>query len=302
MPWFSNDVRIDHVLQPQLELDLSAVEPLVLDAFQLAMLVELAPVIDGKPDVTRVTQIELDDLARRFRVQKIAFEAARDVFDQARPSWRGNREYLLGQLVGLVERFVRSQRLRIVPELFAQNELRRRLVIALNMNKLVQHLWNAIREENTERLVPVFDDNHPRRSTADMQPWYTGRPCERTRRSHVNFCVYDSTWEATEAFELDRNELVDAWVKNDHLGFDVLYSFQGVVRKYRPDFLIRLRSGTILVLEVKGQDSVADQTKRQVLAEWVKAVNGVGDFGHWAWDVSRHPKDVAKILARHALG
>ncbi|HVA47276.1 MAG TPA: DEAD/DEAH box helicase family protein [Pirellulales bacterium] len=295
-----NIVRIDHVLQPRLALDWSSVEPLVLDAFHLTMLAELAPVIEGKPDVTRLAQIELESLARRFRAQKIAFEAARDVFDLARPSWRGNREFLLGQLVGLVERFIQSDRLQIVPDSFAQDELRRRLVIALNMTKLVQHLWNAVREKNTERLVPVFDDDHPRRSTADMQPWYTGKPHELTRRSHVNFCVFDSTWEATEAFELDRNDLVEAWAKNDHLGFEVLYSLQGVVRKYRPDFLIRLRGGTLLVLEVKGQDSVAEQTKRRYLAEWVEAVNGVGDFGRWACDVSRHPKDVAEILERHA--
>jgi hypothetical protein len=33
--------------------------------------------------------------------------------------------------------------------------------------------------------------------------------------------VIDSTWKASEAFELDRNKNVDAWAKNDHLGFEV---------------------------------------------------------------------------------
>ncbi|HVC98472.1 MAG TPA: DEAD/DEAH box helicase family protein [Pirellulales bacterium] len=295
-----NIVRIDHVLRTRLVLDLSAVEPLVLDALDLATIAELAPVVDGKPDLARVSQIELEGLARHFRVQRIVFEAARDLYDQARPSWRGNRELLLGQLVGLMERFVSSDRVRIVPDSFTADELRRRIVLALNMNKLVGHIWHAIREDNTEGLTAVFDDDHPLRSTGDMQPWFTGRPCERTRRSHVNFCVYDSTWEANEAFELDRNEVVGAWVKNDHLGFEIVYGFQGVVRKYRPDFLVRLCNGTMLVLEVKGQDSLANQAKRQFLDEWVRAVNGVGDFGRWASDVSRHPKDVCGILRRHA--
>ena len=31
----------------------------------------------------------------------------------------------------------------------------------------------------------------------------------------------------------------------------VMYVFDGVVRKYRPDFIIRLRTGTRLVVEVK---------------------------------------------------
>ena len=123
------------------------------------------------------------------------------------------------------------------------------------MTKIVQHIWEAIRQENTEQLVPVFDNEHPIRSTGDMRTWYTGKPCEWAKRSHINFCVYDSTWEASEAFALDHDENVEAWVKNDHLGFEVLYVFKGVVRKYRPDFLIRLTNGKMLVLEVKGQDT-----------------------------------------------
>jgi len=114
--------------------------------------------------------------------------------------------------------------------------------------------------------------------------------------------VFDSTWEASEAFELDRNENVDAWVKNDHLGFEVLYLFGGVVHKYRPDFLLRLKAGTMLVLEVKGQDDQRNQTKRKFLDEWVKAVNAHGGFGRWAWAVSRECKDIEGLLASCAKG
>jgi type III restriction enzyme len=119
------------------------------------------------------------------------------------------------------------------------------------------------------------------------------------QRSHINFCVYDSTWEAAEAFTLDQHPAVDAWVKNDHLGFEVLYVYRGVVRKYRPDFLIRLHSGMYLVLETKGRDTEQDRTKRRFLDEWVQAVNAHGGFGRWAWDVSSVHDDLADILARH---
>ena len=68
-------------------------------------------------------------------------------------------------------------------------------------------------------------------------------PASTPSKSHINFCVYDSAWEASESFELDHNPAVTAWVKNDHLGFEVLYVYRGVVRKYRPDFLIRLSIG-----------------------------------------------------------
>jgi len=131
-----------------------------------------------------------------------------------------------------------------------------------------------------------------------MGTWYTGKPCESTKRSHINFCVYDSIWEASEAFELDRNPGVAAWVKNDHLGFEVLYIYKGVVRKYRPDLIIRLASGNTLVLETKGQDTEQDQTKRRFLDEWVKAVNAHGGFGSWRYDVVFHPKEVLGILRK----
>ena len=68
---------------------------------------------------------------------------------------------------------------------------------------------------------------------------------------------------------------------------------------FRPDFLVRLTNGKILVLEVKGQDNNQNKTKRDFLAEWVNAVNGHGGFGSWASDVSRNAKDAASILERH---
>ena len=72
--------------------------------------------------------------------------------------------------------------------------------------------------------------------------------------------------------------------------------FRGVRRKYRPDFLIKLTSGNMLVLEVKGQDSQENQTKREFLDEWCRTISAHGGFGVWSWAVSRDPKDVAALL------
>lgn len=57
----------------------------------------------------------------------------------------------------------------------------------------------------------------------------------------------------------------------------------------------------MLVLEVKGQDNQEQQTKREFLSEWVRAVNSHGGFGVWDADVSRYPSDIHEILARHAI-
>jgi type III restriction enzyme len=291
-----NVVRIDRVFQPTLTLDWSKARKLDLDAGQTARVAELAPVLEGKPDVSQIDRIELERLAREFRTQRIIFETARDVFDQMKHTWQGSREVLLAQLVRIVEQFIASDRLTISPPLFFQDELRRRLIITLNMSRVIQHVWEAIRQENTERVTPVFDRDHPIRSTGDMRTWYTGRPCERTRKSHINVCVYDSTWEASDAYALDDSDAVTGWAKNDHLGFEVFYVYRGVVRKYRPDFLVRLKNDDLLILETKGQDTEQDQVKRRYLDEWTNAVNTHGGFGRWRWAVARRPGEIRDLL------
>jgi len=293
-----NVIRIEHTYRPVLKLDIERVKPLELNAYETVTLAELAPIIEGKPDVTKISEIDLKELGEKFRQQKIIFETARDIYDQMQPTWKGNKEYLLSQLIRLVEMFIVSDKLQITPQVYFQDDVKRRILITLNMNKVVQHIWEAIRFENTESLEPIFDSDKPIRSTGDMRTWYTGKPCEYTRRSHINCCVFDSTWEASEAFEFDRNPNVETWVKNDHLGFEILYIFEGVVRKFWPDFIIKLKTGDYLILETKGQDTQQDKTKREFLDEWVKAVNGHGGFGRWRWAVSINPADVPGILEK----
>lgn len=292
-----NVIRIDTVFQPRLVLDMSKVKPLELDTMYVKEIVDLAPIVEGHPDITKISKISLDGLAREYRMQRIIFKTASEIFDQMKNTWQGSREYLLAQVINLVEQFIKSEKLIIQPPLFAQDEMRKRLVLTLNMSKVVQHIWDNIRYQNTEQKVLVFDHERPIRSTSDMRTWYTGKPCTYSSRSHINFCVLDSTWESSEAYTLDNNnERVAAWVKNDHLGFDVSYVYQGAVRKYRPDFIIKLSNGEYLVLETKGRETLQDRSKRQALAEWVDAVNQDGRFGKWHCAVSYHPKDVGGIL------
>ncbi len=291
-----NVVRLERLFYPILKIDWSKVTTLELDAAQALQVAELAPVLEGKPNISCVSRIELEQLAREFRQQRIIFETARDVFDQMRPSWRGGRELLLAQLVRIVEEFIRSEHIAISPPLFYQDELRRRVIITFNMSRIVQHVWDAVRQENTEKIMPVFDRDHPLRSTADMRTWYTGKPCERTKKSHINVSVHDSTWEATDAFVLDNSDHVAAWAKNDHLGFEILYIYRGVVRKSRPYFLVRLADGTMLILETKGQETEQDKVKQHYLEEWVQAVNTHGGFGCWRCAVVRGVGEVRDVL------
>ncbi len=106
----------------------------------------------------------------------------------------------------------------------------------------------------------------------------------------------DRTEKVLNAYPQLTAEDVEAALK---FASEILYVYRGVVRKYRPDFLIRLASGENVILEVKGQDLEQDQVKRRFLDEWVKAVNEHGGFGAWAWEVSKNPGDIKDLLAKH---
>jgi type III restriction enzyme len=260
----------------------------------------MAAILVGKPDLSKLTQIELEKLGKGLRMQEILFRTAANIYDEIKPEWSGTREYLLAQVILLVEKFLQSDKILFHPLFFNQDKMRQIILLTVHMNKVVQHVFSAIRAQSYETLEPVFNSANPIRSTLDVRPWYTGRPCEWTQRSHINFCVYDSTWEATESYELDNNSNVVAWVKNDHLGFEIPYIFKGVIRKYRPDYIVKLKYNKRLVIEVKGQDSEENQAKWAALEEWIKAINYHGGFGQWVWDISWRPKDIVDIIIKYS--
>jgi len=301
-----NVLRINHTYTSKLKIDLDKIQELQLNPEDTPLRAELAQIIEGKPDVTKQLKVidlsndQVEKLLTSLRKQKLIFEAARDVFDQMQPSWPGSKEYLIAQLIRIVESFLDSDKLVIQSESYRE-DLKKRLLILLNLNKIVQHLFGAIRAENTEKLVPIFDKEMPIKSTGNMVTWYTSRPCEITKKSHISHVVYDSAWEASESFELDNNDAVVSWAKNDHLGFVISYLYKGVIHSFYPDFLIKLSNGKMLVLEVKGLDDEKNRTKRAALKEWIDAVNSDGRFGKWEWDVSFRPSDIKDILKRHLV-
>lgn len=296
-----NIIRLDRVFKPRLTVDLDRIDTLELNASDTRLRADLAPIIDGKTDLTKCTEIDLQKLDAELRMQRIVFEASGQVYDLMKASWQNEatKFALLGQVIRLVEEYLKSGAIVINPPLFNMDPVRQRIIYMMNMNKIVQHLWSFIKLEQTEKIVPIFDPNKKIRSTADMPTWFTSKPCCITKTSQISHCVFDSTWEATESYVIEKNPYVAAWAKNDHLGFKILYVFDGVVRKYLPDFLIRLTNGKILILETKGQETRRDKEKRKVLSEWVAAVNSLGEYGEWCNDVSYNIADVDGIIAKY---
>jgi type III restriction enzyme len=279
-----NVLRIDQVVRPQLVVEWSRVDVLTIDPSTVALHADIAPALGGAADWSQVVSIDLEKLPEEFRLQRLVFQSAQRAFDVLQKQFKGQREYLLFQLVRLVEEFLTSHKISI-PSLFHQDALRKRILFSLHIDLITGHLMKYVIEQNTLKLEPVFDGERPIGSTRDMRTWYTTRITEPTQRCQISHIVVDSGWEKYAANVVEAHAKVAAWVKNDHLGFGILYLWKGSKRKYIPDFLVRYTSGKTLVIEIKGEDSPQDQAKRTALNQWVQAVNAHGGFGTWAWDV-----------------
>ncbi len=293
-----NVLRIETVVKPELVVDWSKVEPLTLNPATTVITAEIAPALGGAADMSKVVSIDLSALPEGFRLQRLIFVAARKSFAELQGSFKGNEEYLIFQLIRLVETFLKSDRIDI-PSLFHSDPVRRRILIALNIDLVVRHLLRYVTEQNTTALTPIYDEENPIGSTGQMRPWYTTKPCVPTAKSHISHVVGDSAWEqyAANIFEARSNVL--SYAKNDHLGFQVHYLWQGSRRRFIPDFIVRMANGLTLALEIKGEDSPQNKAKREALDEWVRAINAAGGFGTWAWDVAFQPAQVHDIVCRN---
>ncbi|MCS6824906.1 MAG: type III restriction endonuclease subunit R, partial [Cytophagaceae bacterium] len=299
---FPNVVRIDRIYKSKLNLELEKVNPLELDPYDSITEAELAAIIAGKPNPAALTEIDLKEIAEQFRLQSIIFRIASAIYNaEKKPDWKGSKESFLIQLIKIVEKFIYSDKIVIRNPLFNQDALRKRILIMLNMNKVIQHIWNEIRIENTESLTPVFDRENPIYSTSHLRSWWTSKPCEAFDKTHINFVVVDSRWEYLEAKTINDSNLVKSFVKNDHLNFVIYYNYQGIVRRFFPDFICKLTNGEYLVIETKGKDDDQNKTKRTYLDEWCKAVNAHGGFGKWKWAVSFDPNDLKKVIEEKYL-
>jgi len=296
---FPNILRVDTVYKSNLSIDYDKIKPVVIDPNDSITVAELAGVIQNNVVPAALTDIDLKEYSERFRLQTVIFRVATNIYRREKPNWNGNEYDFLAQLLRITEEFINSNKISIKTDLFNRDKVRKNILLTLNISRIIQHFWVAIKDQNAALLTPVFDSEKPIRSTSDMPTWYTSKPNEWHKKCHINFTVFDSTWEANNANIIDKHAAVRAFVKNDHLGFIVKYHYKGVIRNYIPDYLIELINGEKLILEVKGQDNDENRVKREFLNLWVKAVNETNRFGKWHWAVVFNSSEIYDILEKY---
>jgi type III restriction enzyme len=145
------------------------------------------------------------------------------------------------------------------------------------------------------RMRPMLRRFDPTGSTADVF-FRTRKATVETQKSEVSHVTLDgkggNTWEQILALECEASFDVEAYVKNDHLGFTIPYIHQGRTHSYVPDFLLRLKRrddedfDRTLIVEVSGGQKSPGPTKVKALTardSWCVAVNNHNGFGRWGY-------------------
>lgn len=231
------------------------------------------------------------------RLQTTVYQIAAEVTDRLGPE---KRPFIFPQVLEITWEYV-EKRVKVKPEAKIEE-----IALRKYTDWIVSRLSDAIRpdtEAGEVPILPIIERYRPTGSSGEVM-FRTVKECYGTTKSHVSHVVTDSRWEHSVAYQLERNPDVMAYVKNDHLDFEIPYEFGGVMHGYRPDYIIHYKQKDghelNIVLEVKGYEGEQDRAKQNAAKKWVDAVNYNKGFGKWKLALCRDPHRLNDILASAA--
>jgi len=144
-------------------------------------------------------------------------------------------------------------------EYYAQRHLQEcELGLEKYVRRIQERLLDAIvpdEQKGEMPILPILNRYKSIGTTSDVD-FTTKRNVHSTQRSHVSAVVMDSSWEQTAAFHLERQtDHVFCYVRNDRPFLLIPYEYEGVQHHFEPDYLVRLKSGKAVVLEMKGEEN-----------------------------------------------
>lgn len=231
-----------------------------------------------------------------FRIQRIQFRLAQQIIAPYSKPW------LFPQALQIVKDIVRpvSEGGKID---YADGVDHREITNMRYQNQIVERIQAVLRPgEGPERFLPSLDPYQPAGSTEAINYNSPTDKCVPTEKSHLSHAVCDSGLERKMAAVLDSSDLVEAWVKNHRLYLEIPYLYFGTTYRYRPDFIVRLTDGSMVLVEGKGEPDEKDDAKATAARRWVTAVNTNGQFSRWAYTICFDAADLADQLAQVASG
>ncbi len=248
---------------------------------------------------------------RRYRTQEVAFALAKRILDTQFTTGEDRQPWRFPELVAIATQWLQHC-VTVAPGF----DLGFLMTITEAQAAACEAIWSAMVRQignRRERLRPMLNRFDPQGCTGDVN-FATRKaavPTEKSEVSHVTLDGKDgNTWEQLLAAELELNGDVEAYAKNDHLGFTIPYVHKGRSHSYLPDFLVRLKKrdpedvDRTLIIEVSGSQKSPGPTKAKAETarnSWCAAVNNHGGFGRWGYTEMANPLEFKARLAE-AIG
>lgn len=293
-----NIARLDYTYRPTLGVEWDTLEPLYLDPQNSITNVELGALVEGRPSMLEMSEIQLQELVEQQRLQTLIFKIAQGICSLERgEQWQKHQVIRMAQLVRLVQEAFDRKKIRIKNSHYTTSDSFGQVCCMLHLDKIVRYIWNNVHADNIKRLTPVYNKERPQLSTAHVRSWHTKQNVAWVQKSHISHCVYKGVWEKSTAYALDQSPVVAAFVKNDHFGFNIHYLDGGIIRRFKPDYIVRLTNGDHLILVLaKKRVQAPISIPKQQLDQWVEAVNNHKQEQHWDWHFLRSSRDLGRIL------
>jgi type III restriction enzyme len=190
--------------------------------------------------------------------------------------------------------------------LLGENDPKFKKLLYFKDNKeIVDHIARGINPHlnSSEHLRPVFNYYNQFSSTKYVNG-NTTKEVYSTQKSHVNYVVMDSDWEAIAAKTLEELPQVISYVKNQFLGFTIPYVKEGKDKLYFPDFIVKCKNGAgevkNLIVEISGFNKDKAEKKWFVENRWIPATNALKekyDYPEWSFvEIANDIRDIKNQL------
>ena len=254
-------------------------------------LLELSPSLVG-PSITQNSGIVGESIELNvkhldgMRQSTILFNLTKHLlYTKYRDHGEDPKMYLFGQLKRIVRQWMDGGNLHCTGNTFPAQVLYQ-VIADMACNKIKAAITEAMVGDRPIKAIldaynPTGSTIHVNFHTSKQTLWQTA-----PNKSHVNWVVCDSEWEAEFARVAEAHPRVRSYVKNQGLGFDVPYLYGSTSRKYIPDFIVQIDDGRPdllnLVVEIKGYRGEDAKEKASTMRNyWVPGVNNLEKFGRW---------------------
>jgi len=182
----------------------------------------------------------------------------------------------------------------------------------IGLQRYAQTLRERIRDnilpaasKDEAKLLPVLNSFQAFTTTANVN-YHTVRPVEELVKSHLNRAMVQSDWERRAIEIMEKLDCVESFTPNDRqIGLLIPYEYEGHHHNYEPDFIAKLQNNMFVLLEIKGKAGRIhneDQllAKNAAAKKWVAAVNNLGRFGQWIYEICEDIGNLRTVLETHA--